>query len=546
MRSLPTACLLLAAALPLIAQEHTGHGRGAVVGHVHLAVATNPRAAAAFDRGIALLHSFEYDDAATAFREAEASDPALALAYYGEALTYRHILWREEDLKAAHAALEKLGPDRAARLGRTPSGRDRSVADAVEALYAPGKESLRADAFADSMRAAARRYPSEPELRAFTAIAILGDAYFYRDTAALRMRLEAAALAEGVLAANPEHPGAAHYIIHAYDTPALAGRGLAAAERYASIAPSAEHALHMPSHIFLQLGRWKDVERSNVAANNASRAWVAQHHVGAEKRDLHALDWLAYSLVQQGRLSEARAVLDTVGHLVAIGKFATDDLESVDLGEVIAMYLAWDGGVRSALDAPKPAAFARYAVPRPSAVNSAAMQAFLASSLRSAWRGDSVSASANARAFRAFADTNTVGAPRWYKVQATQLEALAAAARGDTLGAIGMLRQAANAERTLPVWSGPYWGVPAGELLGSMLLASGHARESADAFSDALQLRHGAAAPLLGRARARWAAGDHARAAEDYRELANNWHSADPSLPNLDEVRLRSRAPATK
>ena len=512
------------------------------VGRVHFEVATNAPAAAAFDHAIALLHSFEYSDAADPFRLAQRRDPALALAYYGEALTYRHALWGEEDLASARAALGRLAPTAAERLAHTPAGRDRGFAAAVEALYAEGPERARVYALADSMRALSARYPDDDEVQAFTAIALLGATKLTSDSSALTLRLRAAALAEHVLARNPEHPGAAHYIIHAYDTPALAERGRGAAARYASVAPASEHALHMPSHIFLQLGRWREVERSNVAANAASRAWVRSHHFGTERRDLHVMDWLVYSLVQQGRIKDARVALDSIAHIVAHGEFTSNDyLGSVDLGEVAAMYFAWDGGLRSAIVAPRPRAFAAYVEHPRASASSPELWAFYAQSLDAAWRGDTGVARANALALNAFADTNTAGPVRWYRTMAIQLDAMALATRGDTAGAVATLRDATERQKTLPVWAGTYWGIPAGEMLGSLLYSAGRYAEAADAFSAALALRHNAAAPLLGRARALWAAGDLARAREDYRQLRETWRAADAQLPALMEVRSRAR-----
>lgn len=542
-RPVVNGCLLIVLAARLGAQASTDepHHHGSVVGTVHFPVTGTRAAAQSFDRGVALLHSFEYVDAATAFRAAEKQDPTLALAHYGEALTFRHSLWGEEKLDSARTALSRFGSSPSERLTRVPAGRERAFAAAVEALFVDAPEPIRARAFADSMRSVVAQYPVDPEAKAFAAIAMLGAAVYIRDSTGLKMRLDAASLAEQVLAANPDHPGAAHYIIHAYDTPALAARGLGAAQRYASIAPSSGHALHMPAHIFLQVGRWKDVERANVASNASAQRWVRSHGLGAESRDFHALDWLGYSLVQQGRLREARVVLDTIAALVTQAKtFTVDDMETTDLGEIFSIYFAWDGGIRGAINAPRPAAFNRFVATPAAGSASAPLWAFLAKALAASWSRDTVTSSRSARAMHAFADTNTTGRVRYYRMFAQELDGLALATRGDTAGAITSLTQTADQARTMPFWSGPFWGAPPGELLAELLLASGRNGEAVEAFTRALALRQNAAAPLLGRARALWAAGDHARAQKDYQQLAQNWAHADRDLPALGEVRTRS------
>src|SRR5216117_1056637 len=192
-----------------------------------------PAARAPFIRGVLLLHSFEYQDAAQAFREAQRIDPGFALAYWGEALTYTHPLWDEQDPSAARAALQRLGPTPAARRAKAPTPRERAYLDAVEALYGEGSKAERDSAYSLAMESLVARFPRDPEAKVFYALSLLGLNQGVRDTTTY---LRAAAILEKVLRNNPDHPGAAHLLIHCYDDPIHARRGLPAARAYSKIA----------------------------------------------------------------------------------------------------------------------------------------------------------------------------------------------------------------------------------------------------------------------------------------------------------------------
>ena len=236
------------------------------LGAVSFANSGAAAAQAPFQRGLALLHSFEYDQAAEAFRAAQAADPAFAMAFWGEALTYSHLLWGEDDADAARRVLGRLGASREARLAKAGTARERAFGEAIEALFVDGTLPVRVRGFADAMRVVALAYPDDLDAGSFASLASMFAAYV-GDLAATEQqaaRDAAVDFAQRVFTANPNHPGGAHYLIHACDNPASASRGLEAARRYAQIAPEAEHALHMPSHIFVQLGLWPDTVASNV------------------------------------------------------------------------------------------------------------------------------------------------------------------------------------------------------------------------------------------------------------------------------------------
>ena len=250
-----------------------GHARTPALGTVVFANSGNAAAQEPFIRGVALLHSFEYDAAGRAFEEARRADPALALAYWMDALTYSHMLWSIEDLPGARAVLARLGPTPSARLAKAKTPRERMFGAAVEAYFADVPRPQRIRAYADSLRRFAQIDTSDNEAAAFAAHALLL-ATMVADNDAQRdsLRREGISLANRVVASNPKHPGATHYLIHLYDSPRMAAQGLAVARAYDMIAPDAEHALHMPSHIYLQLGLWGDVVKSNERAWAASRA----------------------------------------------------------------------------------------------------------------------------------------------------------------------------------------------------------------------------------------------------------------------------------
>ena len=245
------ALQLLAVPAPAMAQSdetsaHEYHAAASQLGHVHFPNSAAPAAQGPFLRGIALLHSFEYDDAAGAFRAAEDADRTFALPYWFEAFTHSHLLWGEDDTAGAHAVLARLDRVPAARLARVRTSRERSYAAAIEAFYADTDEATRCRAFADSMTHLAARDPRDLEAAAFASLALLladaaGAVPAAEETASEHAAI---ALAERVFRADPKHPGAAHYLIHIVDMdPSYAAAALPVARAYARIAPAAAHAL---------------------------------------------------------------------------------------------------------------------------------------------------------------------------------------------------------------------------------------------------------------------------------------------------------------
>ncbi len=263
-----------------------------------------------FSRGILLLHSFEYVDAREAFAEARRIDPDFAMAYWGEAMTHNHPIWMQQDTEDGRRVLEELAPDVEGRLKKAPTQREKDYLLTLETLYfGKGDKKERDFAYEKKMGALAMRYPEDLDAAAFHALSILGLAHDGRN---YRLYMRAAAIVEEVFAKNPQHPGAAHYLIHAYDDPIHAPLGLRAARVYGTIAPEAAHALHMPSHIFTAMGMWPEMASANEASYAASDARVQRKKLSVNERSFHARHWLAYAYSQLGRYSEAEQLMQAM------------------------------------------------------------------------------------------------------------------------------------------------------------------------------------------------------------------------------------------
>jgi hypothetical protein len=276
------------------------------VGDVSFANSGSPAAQSEFLRGLAQLHNFEYDDSAAHFREAQRLDPGFAMAYWGEAMTENHGIWHEQDLSAARQVLSRLGSTPAARQAKAPTAREKRYLGCIEILYGEGSKSERDQRYVAAMARLHGEYPEDVDATAFYALAILSSAEEGRDFATY---MRAAAVLEEVFPLHPRHPGVVHYLIHSYDDPVHAPLGLRPARIYAQLAPQAAHAQHMTSHIFLALGMWDDVVKSNEAAT----AVVNRHRELAGRPPSfcgHYNEWLEYGYLQLDRISDARRILE--------------------------------------------------------------------------------------------------------------------------------------------------------------------------------------------------------------------------------------------
>ena len=267
-----------------------------------------PAAQPQFIRGVLLLHSFEYDEAIEAFRQAQKTDPDFALAYWGEAMSYNHPLWAQQDLAAARRVLERLAPTAAARAAKAPAGKERDLMETAEILFGAGDKLARDVAYAGAMGKLHAKYAADDEIACLYALALLGTGR--AGVSNTRNAMQAAAISQEIFQRNPKHPGAAHYIIHSFDDPDHAILSLPAARAYSKIAPSAAHALHMPSHIFVQLGMWDDVVASNIVAYKAAVDLAEAKKLPRGREDFHTLSWLQYAYLQQGKFDDAQKCVD--------------------------------------------------------------------------------------------------------------------------------------------------------------------------------------------------------------------------------------------
>ena len=291
------------------------------LGTVHFPISCAPSVQKPFARGVALLHSFWYEEAEKEFLQIAKDDPKCAMAHWGVAMSIWHQLWNEPDAKViAHGLEEATTAKKLAERtmftettisnGATP--REQAYINAIAAFYGNSDKAdhaVRAKAYSDSMHAVYASYPDDHEAAAFYALSLLASEP--HEDATFASRKEAAAILEKLFATEPDHPGVAHYLIHAYDKPQLAQLGIPAARRYAQVAPAAPHALHMPSHIFARVGLWQDDINSNLASVAATRKTAAMH-MGGEGHQFHAMDFLFYAYLQSGREADARALMDEV------------------------------------------------------------------------------------------------------------------------------------------------------------------------------------------------------------------------------------------
>jgi len=297
-----TAALTVAAAGP---RAQTGTGE---LGTINFPTSAKPAAQVPFLVGTKALYNFEFDIAAEAFQQSQRADPGFALAYWGEAMSYNHPLWAQQDLAAARRVLERLAPTAAARAAKAPAGKERDLMDTAEILFGAGDKLARDVAYAAAMGKLHAKYAADDEIACLYALALLGTGR--AGVSNTRNAMQAAAISQEIFQRNPKHPGAAHYIIHSFDDPDHAILSLPAARAYSKIAPSAAHALHMPSHIFVQLGMWDDVVASNIVAYKAAVDLAEAKKLPRGREDFHTLSWLQYAYLQQGKIDDAQKCVD--------------------------------------------------------------------------------------------------------------------------------------------------------------------------------------------------------------------------------------------
>jgi len=469
-------------------QEMHDHGVPEKLGKVTFPVSCDPKVQQPFDRAVALLHSFAYGPAAKAFHEVAVADPTCAMAHWGVAMTYFHPVWAPA-LPADTFATGQKEMLEATRLGAaTP--REKQFIHALGELYKvdPGlKLPQRTLAYEKAMAQLAHDNPKDIEAQVFYAVALLSNASSSDKTHAKQK--QAIDILEPLFRDNPDHPGIAHYLIHACDSAELAQRGLPAARKYASIAPSAPHALHMPSHIFTRLGLWDDSIGSNLASEKSAR----EH--GDTMGQLHAMDYLVYAYLQTGRAKEAGAVVDDM--------HAMRPLDMEDFGIAYAVTAM---PIRVAVEQAHWADATAIEDPE-GAPPSVVAIAVWARGLGLARTGHPADARREAARLTQIAkQLNDTGDTYWSvqtSVLADEVMAWSAQAGGDAANAAALLSAAADKEDAVekrPVTPGPI--LPAREQLGDLLLLQNQAAPALAAFKTTLAGSPGRAGALAGEARA--------------------------------------------
>lgn len=528
-----TSCITALAAGAAIAQHrHEGAAAAQRLGAVHFATSCSPAVQAEFDRGVALLHSFWFSAAIDSFEAVLAKDPRCAMAQWGIAMSWWGNPFGGFRSATALAAGRRAAENARAAGPRTP--REQDYVAAVAELYRDFEtvdQRSRVLAYEQAMERLAAKHTSDPEARIFYALA-LDQAASPTDQTHAKL-LKAGAILEQELPAQPEHPGIAHYLIHSYDVPELAPRALAAARRYAKIAPGAAHAQHMPSHTFTRLGLWEE----SIEANRASAAAARQDDAAAE--ELHALDYQVYAYLQLAQDAAAKKIRD---ELPAIGA---------------RIRLSGAGNA-----APAPAGFfalaaipARYALERREWRAAAALEprqtpfpwvdavTHFARALGAARSGDPASAARDVEQLSSLAAALAAKDESYWAGQVDIQRRVAAAwttfAQGRKDEGLALLRAAAELEdatEKAAVTPGPL--APARELLGEMLLEAGRPAEALAELERAMKKEPKRFRTLADAAAAAEAAGDQPEARAYYARLAELGDEADePLRPELERLR---------
>lgn len=308
----PKIAILLFGTLLVLGPSSLRAAPGDQLGKVNFPTTCSGDVQPTLDKGLALLHSFQYKESEQTFTEAATRAPKCAMAYWGKAMALYHQLWdfpQEDTLKEGHKYIEQ------AQKLHTADPRAQGFIAAAAAFFQKSKMSHvdRTKAYSSAMASFYMQNVEDSEIGSFYALSLISLAE--EDVDSIGNRERAIAILNPLLAEYPDHPGIAHYLIHAADIPELASQGLEAARRYAAIAPDSSHALHMPSHIFVRLGLWQDSINSNIAAN-ASGAHAAEMNMAESHYQTHAMDFLSYSYLQSGQETKAREVIEHTGHIV--------------------------------------------------------------------------------------------------------------------------------------------------------------------------------------------------------------------------------------
>ena len=505
------------------------------LGKVNFATSCTKPAQQKFNRAVALLHSFWYDEAEKEFNAVTQTDPKCTMGHWGVAMSLYHPLWAPPlavELQRAAAAMEK------ANAAAAPTQREKDYLAAIATYYRDADKidhRTRALAYEKAMEQMYVRYPQDQEAAVFYSLALLGTSLPTDKTFANQKK--AASILNKVLASQPDHPGVAHYIIHSFDYPPLASLALNAARSYSKIAPSAPHALHMPSHIFIRLGLWQESIDSNLASAAAARALEAKRSGAGAKDELHAVDYLVYAYLQTAQDAKAKEANDLVNRLNKIDSHSHIFQVAYALAAIPARYnlerRQWSQAAALKVH-PTDFPWAKFTY--------AEAITHFARAIGAARSGDAASAGKDVERLTAIQQALAQGNEKYWATQVEIQRGAAAAwlayAQGKHDEALTLMRTAAELEDTTdkhPVTPGPV--VPARELLAELLLEMKRPADALKEFEADLAVSPNRFNALYGAAKAAELSGDQNKASMFYAKLTALGERGDGSRPELQAAK---------
>jgi tetratricopeptide (TPR) repeat protein len=522
---------------------HPNAASGEGLGRAHMDISCSPYIIAKFDRALALLHNFWYARALEGFEQVSNDDRECAMAYWGAAMTYNHPFWdppSRADETAAWTLVQK------GMSAQKASAREKLYLAAVNALYkdaGAGTKSARDRNYRDAMAAVYAQYPDD-ETALFYGLSILGAVP--EGSQGFEQQEQAAKLFEAVYASQPDHPGALHYLIHAYDDPEHAQLGLMAARAYAQSAAAVPHALHMPSHIFTRLGYWEESKATNLKGWEVSEADVKRAGESGAYRDFHNLSYLEYAYIQLGRYRDAQHTVDIVA---AQYKALPDKTTAPDTPELQSRHVRG----RTIYAVPDRVVYGYFDMLTRLTVESGRWgevatiplvvrsRDFMAVKLQWEAKAAAVRKDAGAAGAAAAKLVSLSQEPGQHPfamliitLQAKEAQAFAAEAAGNADGAVTKLKEAVAIEDSIDDLSQPpYPFIPARELFGTLLLELNRPAEAREQFLQTLKRTPGRPKAIYGLAQAAQATGDKATAMQRYQEFLKIWKDADLDRPEV-------------
>ncbi|MGE4631374.1 MAG: hypothetical protein AAEC86_13140 [Pseudohongiellaceae bacterium] len=484
------------------------------VGSINFPTSATGEAQQHFLRGVAVLHSFGWEQAQEQFRAAQEIEPDFAMAYWGETLSYNHPLFSGMDPTEPRKALQRLGSTTAERLAKAPTEREKGFLEAVEILWGEGELSDRRLGYMEAMEELYQKYPDDHEVASFYALAVLSARSAAGGDLDNRMAIRAGTIVLDIFNQNPIHPGAAHYTIHSFDDPIHAPLALEAAYRYAEIAPAVSHARHMPTHIFIQHGMWDLVSGHNQSAYDAARElWRPGQSMGDA---IHALDWGQYGDLQKGDYEKARLWIERIESMSNQGGFAEGGARG-QAGAARAMNTV--GLTRN-----------RYIVDTEEwriqdVTEDSPDHELLATALSAYHMEDEAALHAAEQEFKRRVDSGQNG---YTAIMANQASALLHAGMDHADVAVRFFGQAIEIIEPMAPPRGSANPIkPLYEMYGEVLVDLGRYEDAIEQFETSILLLPNRPRSLLGMARAQAAAGQTDIAAEYYQKLIDIWQGND-------------------